>query len=332
MREPPSYPIPKRSLIKVNRILITGGAGFIGSHLADRFVADGHSVAVIDNLSSGRKEYIPGRADFRLIDIKDEAATISAIVDIKPQTIIHNAAQINVRASLDDPITDAKENIIGGLVVLKGAIEAGVKRFIFASTGGAVYGDLPVDAMPISEAVAPNPLSPYASAKLAMEHYIRVLCGLSGITYVILRYSNVYGPRQVVKGESGVVAIFTQCFINRRKPVIFGDGSHTRDYVYVKDVVDANVAALTKGDNAIVNIGTGIRINVNEVYDKLKKLMGANLDAIHGDEIPGEVAHIALDVSLAADVLAWKPAYTLDKGLPETIEYYKSARASETNG
>jgi UDP-glucose 4-epimerase len=296
--------------------------------LADRFIADGHSVAIIDNLSSGLQEYIPSDADFRLIDIKDESAAIPAILGIKPDIIIHNAAQINVRASLDDPITDARENIIGGLVVLKGAIEAGVKRFIFASTGGAVYGDLPLDAMPVSEDVPPNPLSPYAAAKLAMEHYIRVLCGLSGIPWVILRYSNVYGPRQVIKGESGVVAIFTQCFISGRKPVIFGDGMHSRDYVYVKDVVAANVAALNRGDNTIINIGTGIRADVNEIYEKLKRLTGSNLDAIHGDEIPGEVAHIALDISLAADVLGWKPAYNLDKGLPETIEYYKSVNAS----
>ena len=316
----------------MSKILITGGAGFIGSHLADRFIADGHRVAIIDNLSSGLREYVPPKADFRLTDIKDEKAAISAIIDIKPDVVIHNAAQINVRVSLDDPITDARENIIGGLVVLKGAIDAGVKRFIFASTGGAIYGDLPLKELPTPETVTPNPLSPYGSAKLAMEHYIRVLCGLSGITYVILRYSNVYGPRQVIKGESGVVAIFTQCFIDGKKPVIFGDGKHTRDYVYVKDVVAANAAALSKGDNTIINVGTATMTDVNEVYAQLKKLAGSNLDAIHGDEIPGEVAHSSLAISRAAEVLGWTPAYTLDKGLPETIEYYKSARVSKGNG
>ena len=316
----------------VSKILITGGAGFIGSHIADRYIAEGHSVTIIDNLSSGKKEYIPAEADFHLIDITDEKAFLDAVTAIKPDVISHNAAQINVRKSLEDPITDAKENIIGGLIVLKGAIEAGVKRFIFASTGGAIYGDPPIESLPVNEGMAPNPMSPYASAKLAMEHYIRVLCGLSGITYVVLRYSNVYGPRQVIKGECGVVAIFTRCFITGQNPVIFGSGAHSRDYVYIKDVVQANVAALTKGDNMIVNIGTGIMTDVNEIYEKLRKTAGSDIEAVHGDEIPGEVEHIALDASLASETLDWKPSYDLDKGLPETVAYYKSIPPSQIDG
>ncbi len=316
----------------MSRIVVTGGAGFIGSHIAERYIADGHTVAVIDNLSSGRREYIPHGAAFFELDIKDTAEIVRVIGDFEPDVLSHYAAQINVRKSITDPVTDARENIIGGLSVIRSAIQAGVGRFIFASTGGAIYGDPPVAALPVSEGMSPDPLSPYAIAKLAMEHYIRVLCGLSGITFVILRYSNVYGPRQVIKGESGVVAIFTQKFIQGERPVIFGDGRHTRDYVYIKDVVEANVAALAKGDNSVMNIGTGIRTSVNEIYEKLREVMGSSIEAIPGAAIPGEVEHISLDASLASRELGWHPSYSLDDGLGETVEYYKSISSSTADG
>ena len=308
----------------MSSILITGGAGFIGSHLAERYLADGHKVAIIDNLSTGFKEYIPGGANFHLIDIKDERATIDAITAVSPDIISHHAAQANVRASIDDPVTDARENILGGLNVLKGSLEAKVKRIIFASTGGAIYGSPSVESLPVMENHPVLPESPYAAAKLALEHYVRVICGLAGIPYVILRYSNVYGPRQVAKGESGVVAIFTQRFIEGKQPVIFGEGNHTRDYVYIEDVVEANVAALAKGDNGIFNIGTAERIDVNQVFEKIRSLMNSRIEPAHSDEIPGEVEHIALGIEKAHDVLNWAPGYTIDDGLPETIEYYKS--------
>jgi UDP-glucose 4-epimerase len=316
----------------VSRIIVTGGAGFIGSHIADRYIADGHTVGIIDNLSSGRREYIPKEAAFFKVDIKNTAETVKAITDFAPDAINHCAAQINVRKSIDDPFTDARENILGGLSVIRGAIQSGTKRFIFASTGGAIYGDPPVDALPVSEATPAKPLSPYAVAKLAMENYIRVLCGLSGIAYVILRYSNVYGPRQVIKGESGVVAIFTQKFIRGEHPVIFGDGTHTRDYVYIKDVVEANASALTRGDNGVINIGTGIRTSVNEIYEMLKSAMGASISPEMGNAIPGEVAHISLDTSLAAKVLLWRPSYDLNTGSSETVHYYKSISSNGSDG
>jgi UDP-glucose 4-epimerase len=310
----------------MSKIIVTGGAGFIGSHIAERYLAEGHEVVIFDNLSTGNKDYIPPDADFRLIDLKDEQAILDTILEIKPDVINHHAAQINVRASLEDPVTDARENILGGLNVLKGAIKAEVGRIIFASTGGAIYGSLPVEELPISEAGKEMPESPYGAAKLAMEHYIRVLFGLENIPYVILRYANVYGPRQVIKGESGVVAVFTQRLLDGIQPVIFGDGSHTRDYVYVKDVVKANVSALTMGDYGTFNIGTTTRIDVNEVFERISALLPDRIEPIHGDEIPGEVEHVALDYSLAKETLGWKPDYTMDRGIPETLEYYQSQK------
>jgi len=308
----------------MSNILITGGAGFIASHLAERFLSDGHNVVILDNLSTGCREYIPEGATFRLIDIKDESSTVDAIVKAAPDFISHHAAHANVRSSIEDPVNDAAENIIGGLNVLKGALEANVKRIIFSSTGGAIYGSPAAESLPVPESHPVLPESPYAAAKLAMEHYLRVICGLSGVPYVILRYSNVYGPRQVAKGESGVVAIFTQNFIDGIKPMIFGKGTHTRDYVYIKDVVDANVAALSKGDNGTFNIGTSERTDVNEIFHKIKELTGSRIDAEHSDEIPGEVEHIALDIGKASEGLGWTPKFMIDDGLPETIEYYKS--------
>lgn len=308
----------------MNNILITGGAGFIASHIAERYLSDGHNVVILDNLSTGCREYIPGGATFKLIDIKDESAVVDAIVEAAPDIINHHAAHANLRSSIEDPVNDARENIIGGLNVLKGALKANVKRIIFASSGGAIYGSPAAGSLPVPESHPVMPESPYAAAKLAMEHYLRVICGLSGIPYVVLRYSNVYGPRQVAKGESGVVAIFTQRFIEEKKPMIFGKGTHTRDYVYIKDVVDANVAALSKGDNGTFNIGTTEQTDVNEIFHKIKELTGSRVDADHSDEIPGEVEHIALDIAKAGEGLGWVPKYMIDEGLPETIEYYKS--------
>ncbi len=310
----------------MSKIIITGGAGFIASQIAERYLKHGHDVVIFDNLSSGKREYIPPDAAFRFIDLKDEQLVADAIHEIKPDIINHHAAQINVRASLEDPVTDARENIIGGLNVLKGAIQADIKRFIFASTGGAIYGSLPVKELPITEKGIERPESPYGGAKLAMEHYIRVLCGLSGIPYVILRYANVYGPRQVIKGESGVVAVFTQKMLDGKRPIIFGDGTHTRDYVYVKDVVKANVAALTKGENGTYNIGTTVRIDVNEVFERIAELLHDKIEPVYGEEIPGEVEHVALDYSLAEEILGWTPEYTMDSGIPETIDYYRSQK------
>jgi UDP-glucose 4-epimerase len=236
------------------RILVTGGAGFIGSHVADHLVAAGHDVAVVDNLSTGRREFVPPQAEFFLYDISSpEAAEL--IRSWRPEALVHHAAQMNVRFSVADPVTDARENILGSLNLFQAAMEAQVKKIIFASTGGAIYGD--EAPIPARETDSPWPDSPYGIAKLAVEHYLRYYQQEHGLTTISLRYANVYGPRQNGLGEAGVVAIFIEKFLAGQQPIINGDGLQTRDFVYVKDVVAANLQALDYPHSGTFNIGTG---------------------------------------------------------------------------
>ena len=303
------------------KILITGGAGFIGSHIADKLLSIGHDVVIVDNLSTGKKEYLNPKAAFYEVDVTNYDKLSEVFHREKPSIVNHHAAQVNVRLSLADPELDGRINVMGSLNVIKCAIEHGVKKIIFASTGGAIYGE--PELIPVSEKAPTNPLSPYGVAKLAVEQYIRVIAGLNTLPYTILRYSNVYGPRQIVKGESGVIAVFTQRMLEEKKPVIFGDGSHTRDYVYVKDVVSANVLAMNAGAGGTYNIGTGIETDVNKVYDKLESELKTGIKPIHSDEVPGEVRHVALDCGLIRRELGWNPEYDLEKGVGETVKYYR---------
>ncbi len=303
------------------KMLVTGGAGFIGSHITDRMIELGHDVAIVDDLSTGKEEYINPKAKFHNVDITETGALLKVFNDENPQIVFHLAAQVNVRVSMIDPDMDARINIMGSLNVLKGAINCSAGKFIFSSTGGAIYGD--PDKLPVAESAKEIPLSPYGLAKLTVENYIKVIAGLNNLNYTILRYSNVYGPRQIVKGESGVIAVFTQRMLEGKPPVIFGDGSHTRDYVYVSDVVDANVLALETGDRRIYNIGTGVQIDVNEVYTKLEASLQSGIKPEFGDEIPGEVRHIALDYGRMNRETGWSPKYDFDSGVKATIEYYR---------
>ena len=302
------------------RILITGGAGFIGSHVADRLVGAGHEVAVVDNLSSGKREFVPAAAQFFPYDIK-ERKTYELIFDWGPQVIIHHAAQMSVQVSVQDPILDAEDNILGSLNILNAAAKVGVKKFIFASTGGAIYGD--EAPIPARETDPPRPECPYGIAKLSVEHYLHFYHREHGITPVVLRYANVYGPRQNGLGEAGVVAIFTEKFLADEQPVINGDGLQTRDFTYVGDIAQANLLALSHPEAGIFNIGTGRETDILTIYLTLQRLAGSPLAPVHGPPKPGEQRRSALNYDLAREVLGWQPRIGLEEGLAQTVAAFR---------
>jgi len=299
-------------------ILVTGGAGFIGSHIVDAYVKAGHEVFIIDNLSTGNKNNLNPRTRFYQADIKDDLSSI--IKDIKPDIINHHAAQIDVRVSVADPSADAAINIIGTINVIEAGLKAGIKKFIFASTGGAIYGEQ--DSFPADESHPLRPLSPYGVAKLSCEKYLFYYKHNFGLDYVVLRYSNVYGPRQNPFGEAGVVAIFTHKLIKGGQPVINGDGLQTRDYVYVGDVVRANLSALKEGISGEFNISTGVEASVNELFSKLAGVSGKNVNAAHGPAKKGEQMRSCLSYKKAQDILGWNPAVGLEEGLKNTFDWF----------
>jgi len=307
----------------VERILITGGAGFIGSHVADLMVAAGHEVVVVDNLSKGRREFVPALARLFPYDIKSQD-TQEFILDWRPQVVIHHAAQMSVQVSVSDPPLDAQENILGSLNILQAAARARVKKFIFASTGGAIYGDeAPV---PARETDPPRPESPYGIAKLSVEHYLHFYHREHGIVPICLRYANVYGPRQNTLGEAGVVAIFTEKFLAGVQPVINGDGLQTRDFTYVGDIAAANLLALSYSQAGIFNIGTGLETDILTIYQHLQKLSGSSLGPEHGPAKPGEQRRSALNCDLAREELGWRPKTSLEEGLALTMAAFREAR------
>ena len=302
------------------RILVTGGAGFIGSHLADAFVKHGHEVAVVDNLSNGRREQVPTAAQFFPYDIKSPE-TFEFICRWQPQVLVHHAAQMSVRFSVDDPLMDAQENILGSLNLFQAAAKVRLEKIIFASTGGAMYGDhAPVPAREEDQAM---PECPYGIAKLAVEHYLHFYQREYGIIPVCLRYANVYGSRQNGLGEAGVVAIFIEKFLAGEQPVINGDGLQTRDFVYVGDVVAANLSALDYPRDGTFNIGTGRETDIRTVYLKLQELAGSIKDPVHGPAKPGEQRRSALDSTLARKELGWQPRVSLAEGLAHTVTAFR---------
>ena len=306
------------------RVLVTGGAGFIGSHVAEQFVAQGFEVAVVDNLSTGRREYVPGAAQFFPYDIKSQE-TFALICRWRPQVICHHAAQMSVRFSVADPLEDARENILGSLNIFQAAAIAGVKKIIFASTGGAIYGD--EAPLPAREADPAFPDCPYGIAKLAVEHYLRFYQRQYGLVPITLRYANVYGPRQNGLGEAGVVAIFIEKFLAGEQPVINGDGLQTRDFVYVGDVVRANLLALDYPKAGVFNIGTGLETDILTIFLKLQDLAGSKLGPVHGPAKPGEQRRSVLDSRQAQDLLDWQPEITLTEGLTQTVASFRGEGA-----
>jgi UDP-glucose 4-epimerase len=304
----------------LSKILVTGGAGFIGSNVAESFISLGHKVVVIDNLSTGFKENIPLKAEFYKVDIRSNKID-EIFKKEKIEVMCHHAAQIDVRKSVENPIQDAGINIEGTLNLLNNCVKYKTRKVIFASTGGALYGEQ--DYFPADEKHPEKPLSPYGIAKLAIEKYLYFYKGVFGLNYISLRYANVYGPRQNPWGEAGVVAIFTQKLLSDKKAVINGDGKQTRDFVYVKDVVKANLSALNHPGSDYFNIGTGIESDVNNIFRLLKEKTGSKQKEIHGPAKSGEQKRSVLDYNKAKKLLGWSPEYSLENGIEETVKYYQ---------
>ena len=303
------------------RIVVTGGAGFIASHIVDAYLERGHEVHIVDDLSTGQSINLNPRADLHEVDIADPKAA-RLIERIKPDALSHHAAQMDVRHSVADPGFDARVNIIGFINLLEACKNCAVKKVMFASSGGAVYGEQ--DVFPAAEDHPTRPASPYGVSKRAGELYLSYYQQAFGLPYIALRYANIYGPRQSAKGEAGVVAIFLSLLLTGKTPVINGDGGQTRDYVYVGDVVAANVAALDSRFVGAVNIGTGVETDVVMIFDHLRRAVGSQIEAVHGPAKPGEQRRSCLDARLAAQVLGWRPQTALADGLLRTAEYYRA--------
>jgi len=304
----------------MSKALVTGGAGFIGSNLADALIAAGYEVVVVDNLVTGKKENINAAAKFYEMDILSE--DLSKVFSAeKPDVVFHLAAQIDVRKSVEDPVWDGKQNILGSINLLENCKEFSVKKIIFSSTGGAIYGD--TDQVPTTEDHSTKPISPYGIAKLTIEHYLYYYQQIFGLPYVVLRYANVYGPRQNSKGEAGVVAIFCDRLLSGQQAMIYGEGKQTRDYVFVGDVVAANLAALKSDTIDTYNIGTSIETDVNHLAELIKKNISSAPDFTHGPGKVGEQQRSCLSYKKAQAKLGWQPQVKLEEGINKTVEWFK---------
>ncbi len=310
---------------KTKKILVTGGAGFIGSHIVDALINKGHQVIVVDNLSTGKQENINQKALFYQIDV--QSSELEEIFQKEnPDLVDHHAAQMNVRKSVEDPLFDAKANILGIINLLENCRKHDVKKVVFASSGGALYGE--ADVIPTKENYPANPLSPYGIAKLASEKYLYYYQKVFHLPYVALRYANVYGPRQDSRGEAGVIAIFSEKILKEEQPVINGDGLQTRDYVYIEDVVKANLVSLFGNFQGSFNIGTAKETTVNELFQKINKLAGRNIPELHGPAKLGEQRRSCLDYALAEETFGWQPGIDLEEGMRRTLEYFRKNLSS----
>lgn len=310
------------------KILVTGGAGFIGSNVVDAYIAAGHDVVVVDNLYSGRIENVNPQAKFYLLDIR--SPEVEKVFELEKVDVInHHAAQKSVPASVENPIQDADINIMGILNLLELAVKNNVKKFIFSSTGGALLGD--AEVIPTPETSPVSTVSPYAITKYISERYLDFYWLTHGLKYTVLRYANVYGPRQIAEGECGVTPIFLDNLLNDRASTLYAY-SHmpegcTRDYVYVEDVARANMLALTKGDNMVINIGTGIEVSTAAVYKLLQDVTGKHeIPLKHGGERVGDLERSALDITRAKEQLGWEPLTDFRTGLKKTVKYFKDER------
>ena len=303
------------------RILVTGGAGFIASHIVDAYISRGDEVHVADDFSTGQKSNINAKANVHTLDVADPAAA-KLVGELQPDVLNHHAAQMDVRRSVEDPLFDGRVNILGFVNLLEACKNAGTKKIIFASSGGAIYGDK--EPIPAAEDHSKEPMSPYGVSKLTGELYLHYYYTAFGLPYVALRYANVYGPRQSNRGEAGVVAIFISQLLSGKSPVINGDGRQTRDYVFVGDVVKANLAALMSDYVGGINIGTGKETDVVALCESLRDALGTDVKAVHGPAKVGEQKRSCLDNGLARRVLGWQPEIAIDDGLRRTIAYYKN--------
>ena len=315
------------------RCLVTGGAGFIGSTLVDRLLAEGHEVDVVDDLSTGRLANLSearssgGRFRFHHLDLRD--AELGELLGLrKPEVIFHLAAQASVKVSVDDPLHDAEVNVVGSLRLLEAARLAGVRKLVYAASGGSLYGEPDPDDLPIAEHQPHGPLSPYGVSKKAVIDYLVAYRSLHGLEFTALALANVYGPRQDPHGEAGVVAIFAHCLVGGEPCVVFGDGEHTRDYVFVDDVVDAFARAARRGGGLVLNIGTGIETSTNRLYELMASAAGSAAPARHGPERRGDVHRSALDPDRASIHLGWKPWTQLSDGIAATLKWARSVAES----
>ncbi|MDH4097316.1 MAG: GDP-mannose 4,6-dehydratase [Nitrospira sp.] len=302
------------------KVLVTGGAGFIGSHVVDRLTEEGHQVVVVDDLSTGRRKHVNRAASLYKLDI--QSGRLERVFrNERPNIVIHLAAQVSVRVSVDNPVFDAQVNVLGTMNVLHQAVHHGVRKVIFSSSGGAIYGEQ--DVFPAPESHATKPLSPYGISKLCAEHYLSYFQRISGIQVVSLRYANVYGPRQDPEGEAGVVAIFIRKMLNNEQPIINGNGRQTRDFVFVDDVAEASLVAMRQDSQGVYNVGTGVETSVNELFQVLTGLTGAPCKEVHGPAKSGEQLRSVIDPSKLRQELGWEPEVDLTKGLEKTIAYFR---------
>jgi len=306
------------------RIVVTGGAGFIGSWICEAYISEGHEVLVIDNLSTGSEDNIPSEAEFIKCDVTDYPILKKAFRKFHPEVVNHHAAQVNVRSSVEDPSSDAEININGSLNVLRLCVEHKIEKFIFSSTGGALYGE-PVK-LPADESTSTFPLSPYGISKLATENYIRYHSKNYDLRHVILRYANVYGEKQNPEGEAGVIGIFCENILRGKPCIIFGDGEQTRDYVHVSDVSRANLLASSLKEEGTFNVGTSIESSVNDIVSILREVTKTSFTTMHEEERPGEVKRISLDCSLVEQKLGWNAQVILRKGLAKTWNWFSQER------
>jgi len=304
------------------KILVTGGAGFIGSHVVDAYITAGHEVAVLDNLSTGREENVNSAAQVHRVDVRDQDKVRSAVASFRPEVINHHAAQSEVPKSVADPGYDAQVNVVGGLNVLKAAVDNGVRKVIFSSTGGALYGE--PDVVPADEDHPIRPLSPYGTSKYSFEQYLGMFQRTFGLNFTTLRYANIYGARQDFFAEEGrVVAIFASRMIEGKPVTIDGDGNQSRDMLHVGDVAMANIAALELGDGRTYHVSTGIPVTVNDLFRKLALLTEYKQEPRFGPARQGDVYRIALDNTRAAEQLDWRPRILLEEGLRLTVDYFR---------
>ncbi len=312
-----------RDLSPPGNVLVTGGAGFIGSHLVDRLVETGHRVHVIDSLETGNAANLHPSAELIQADIRD--GSLGGIVaEVAPAAVFHLAAQVSVAVSARDPERDAQVNLIGSLNLLQALVALKARpRFIFFSTGGGIYGDLCPEDLPPRESLLAQPLSPYGASKLAVESYLRVYGHLHGIDYGIVRPSNVYGPRQDPHGEAGVIAIFAQAMLAGRQVTIFGDGEDVRDYIYVSDLVEGALAVYRSGRRGPYNLGTGLAVSVNQLHASLCELIPDHGGAVHGPPRPGDIPRIWLDVAAAEKDLGWRAETPLREGMGRTVDWFR---------
>ena len=304
------------------KALVTGGAGFIGSHMVDRLLELEYKVVVMDDLSSGKIKNLNSGAVFHHTDITKK--TMGEIIQREqPDLVFHMAAQTNVTKSTKNPIDDTNANVIGTMQVLEASRRVGVEKIIYSCTGGALYGD--PDKIPCMDDTVPVPVSPYGMSKWIAEQYLEYYYRQYRLNFTSLRYGNVYGPRQDPHGEAGVISIFCQAMLDGKQPQIFGDGTQQRDFISVSDVVDANIAAIDRGDGMTINIATAEATTVTKIFEMLRSIIGYKWDPLHEPQRTGEVYQIALDWSRAAKELDWSPKISLEEGLQMTVDYFKKA-------